>query len=123
MTVMTATGDCDGRDDCERHSAKRAARARRLNWDVEAAAGPQDGTGHMLAARARASGAAANAKGQGKGRSVYSYCQTLPALGCDCLLVMMMMIRWFHTLHGSYATQFRDARVPRGGRPELAPPL
>ena len=121
MTVMTATGDCDGRDDCERHSAKRAARARRLNWDVEAAAGPQDGTGHMLAARARASGAAANAKGQGKGRSVY--CQTLPALGCDCLLVMMMMIRWFHTLHGSYATQFRDARVPRGGRPELAPPL
>ena len=24
----------------------------------------------------------------------------------------MMMIRWFHTLHDSHATQFRDARVP-----------
>ena len=25
---------------------------------------------------------------------------------------MMKMIKWFHTLHDSYATQFRDARVP-----------
>ena len=25
---------------------------------------------------------------------------------------MMMMIKWFHTLHDSYATQFRDVRVP-----------
>ena len=26
--------------------------------------------------------------------------------------LMMKMIKWFHTLHDSYATQFRDARVP-----------
>ena len=27
-------------------------------------------------------------------------------------MMMMMMIKWFHTLHDSHATQFRDAWVP-----------
>ena len=37
--------------------------------------------------------------------------------------VMMMMIKWCHTLHDSSATQFRDALVGTQGPLRLHPPL
>ena len=38
-------------------------------------------------------------------------------------MMMKVMIKWFHTLHDSYATQFRDARVLAGGNfsPDFTP--